>query len=184
MSKLLQEHLSNSEMCHIQSSQRFDHTRERSKEWKIECVFLAIFGLTETDSIGKIGFPAIQAAPAVSSSFPFIFGEDNKEELSCLIPCAIDQVWFEFSFLWFLDWLLLLLQDPFFRMTRDVAPRLNFPKCALLHSVFFPALQGAKSKMSASDATSSIFLTDSPTQIKDKVSRTCVMNSVHLSSVV
>jgi len=56
-------------------------------------------------------------------------------------------------------------------MTRDVAPRLNFPKCALLHSVFFPALQGAKSKMSASDAISSIFLTDSPTEIKDKVSR-------------
>lgn len=54
--------------------------------------FVAIFGLTETDSIGKIGFPAIQAAPAVSSSFPFIFGEDAKEELSCLIPCAIDQV--------------------------------------------------------------------------------------------
>ncbi len=56
-------------------------------------------------------------------------------------------------------------------MTRDVAHRLNFPKCALLHSIFFPALQGAKSKMSASDATSAIFLTDSPNEIKDKVSR-------------
>jgi tryptophanyl-tRNA synthetase len=55
---------------------------------------LAIFGLTETDSIGKIAFPAIQAAPAVSSSFPHIFGESAKEELSCLIPCAIDQVYF------------------------------------------------------------------------------------------
>ncbi len=57
-------------------------------------------------------------------------------------------------------------------MTRDVAPRLNFPKCALLHSVFFPALQGAETKMSASVETSSIFLTDTPKQIKDKVSRT------------
>jgi tryptophanyl-tRNA synthetase len=27
-------------------------------------------------------------------------------------------------------------------MTRDVAPRLNFPKPALIHSTFFPALQG------------------------------------------
>jgi tryptophanyl-tRNA synthetase len=54
-------------------------------------------------------------------------------------------------------------------MTRDVAPRLGFPKPALIHSVFFPALQGAKSKMSASDANSSIFLTDTPKQIKDKV---------------
>ena len=54
-------------------------------------------------------------------------------------------------------------------MTRDVAPRLNFPKCALLHSVFFPALQGAQGKMSASDVASSIFLTDTPAQIKNKV---------------
>jgi tryptophanyl-tRNA synthetase len=54
-------------------------------------------------------------------------------------------------------------------MTRDVAPRLNFPKCALLHSIFFPALQGAQSKMSASDANSSIFLTDTPIEIENKV---------------
>ncbi|CAF3467432.1 unnamed protein product [Rotaria socialis] len=110
----------------------------------------AIFGLSDSDSIGKIGFPAIQAAPAVSSSFPFIFKESGKEELRCLIPCAIDQ-------------------DPFFRMTRDVAPRLNFPKCALLHSIFFPALQGAQSKMSASDANSSIFLTDTAAEIEYKI---------------
>jgi tryptophanyl-tRNA synthetase len=55
-------------------------------------------------------------------------------------------------------------------MTRDVAPRLNFPKCALLHSRFFPALQGAQTKMSASVGASSIFLTDSPKEIKTKVS--------------
>ena len=55
-------------------------------------------------------------------------------------------------------------------MARDVAPRLGFPKCALLHSVFFPALQGARSKMSASDANSAIFLTDTAAEIADKVS--------------
>jgi tryptophanyl-tRNA synthetase len=54
-------------------------------------------------------------------------------------------------------------------MTRDVAPRLNFPKPALIHSTFFPALQGSKSKMSASDSNSSIYLTDSPKDIKTKV---------------
>jgi tryptophanyl-tRNA synthetase len=52
------------------------------------------------------------------------------------------------------------------RMTRDVAPRLGYLKPALLHSTFFPALQGAQTKMSASDANSSIFLTDSPKEIK------------------
>ena len=54
-------------------------------------------------------------------------------------------------------------------MTRDVAPRLGCPKPSLIFSTFFPALQGAKTKMSSSDPTSSIFLTDSQAQIKKKV---------------
>ena len=54
-------------------------------------------------------------------------------------------------------------------MTRDAAPRLHYPKPALIHSIFFPALQGPKSKMSASDPNSSIFLTDTDEQIATKV---------------
>lgn len=108
-----------------------------------------IFGFGDSDVIGKIGFPAAQAAPALSSTFPFIFGNDK---LPVLIPCAIDQ-------------------DPYFRMTRDVSPRLGFPKPALIHSSFFPALQGAKTKMSASDINSAIFLIDTPKQIKDKINK-------------
>lgn len=111
-----------------------------------------IFGFGDADPIGKIAFPAAQAAPSLSTTFPFIFGENSK--VPCLIPCAIDQ-------------------DPYFRMTRDVAPRLKLPKPALIHSMFFPALQGAKSKMSASDPNSAIFLTDTPKQIKTKVSFSC-----------
>ncbi|GBM56984.1 Tryptophan--tRNA ligase, cytoplasmic [Araneus ventricosus] len=107
-----------------------------------------IFGFGNSDCIGKISFPAIQAAPSFSSSFPFIF--DGRKDVPCLIPCAIDQ-------------------DPFFRMTRDVAPRLGFCKPALLHSQFFPALQGSQTKMSASDPNSSIFLTDTANQIKKKI---------------
>ncbi|NWU80510.1 SYWC protein, partial [Onychorhynchus coronatus] len=109
-----------------------------------------IFGFTDSDCIGKISFPAIQAAPSFSSSFPQIF--NGKENIQCLIPCAIDQ-------------------DPYFRMTRDVAPRIGQPKPALLHSIFFPALQGAQTKMSASDPNSSIFLTDTPKQIKTKINK-------------
>ncbi|XP_075147977.1 tryptophan--tRNA ligase, cytoplasmic-like [Haematobia irritans] len=108
-----------------------------------------IFGFGDSDIIGKIGFPAVQAAPALSSTFPFIFG---NRKVHCLVPCAIDQ-------------------DPYFRMCRDVAPRLGFPKCALIHSTFFPALQGAKSKMSASDQNSAVFLTDTPKQIKNKINK-------------
>ncbi|CAG2100188.1 unnamed protein product [Medioppia subpectinata] len=109
-----------------------------------------IFGFGDSDCIGKIAFPAIQAAPSFSSSFPFIF--DGKKDIPSLIPCAIDQ-------------------DPYFRMTRDVAPRLSLPKPALMHSSFLPALTGAQTKMSASDPNNSIFLTDTPNQIKNKINR-------------
>ncbi|KAJ8780266.1 hypothetical protein J1605_011869 [Eschrichtius robustus] len=109
-----------------------------------------IFGFTDSDCIGKISFPAIQAAPSFSNSFPQIFRD--RTDVQCLIPCAIDQ-------------------DPYFRMTRDVAPRIGYPKPALLHSTFFPALQGAQTKMSASDPNSSIFLTDTAKQIKTKVNK-------------
>jgi len=108
------------------------------------------FGFGDSDCIGKISFPAIQASPSFSGSFPLIF--NKKTDIPCLIPCAIDQ-------------------DPYFRMTRDVAPRMNCRKPALLHSSFFPALQGAQTKMSASDPNSSIFLTDTDKQIKTKVNK-------------
>ncbi|KAJ2942072.1 hypothetical protein O0L34_g10989 [Tuta absoluta] len=108
-----------------------------------------IFGFGDSDVIGKITFPSIEAAPAFSTSFPFIF--DNKV-YPCLIPCAIDQ-------------------DPYFRMTRDVAARLKLPKPALIHASFLPALQGAQQKMSGSDPNSSIFLSDTPKQIKNKINK-------------
>ncbi|KXZ50321.1 hypothetical protein GPECTOR_17g960 [Gonium pectorale] len=60
-------------------------------------------------------------------------------------------------------------QDPYFRMTRDVAPRIGHQKPALIESKFFPALQGESGKMSASDTNSAIFVNDTPAQIKDKV---------------
>jgi len=109
-----------------------------------------IFGFDMSDNIGKYMFPAIQAAPSFSSSFPHIFGPNSNYH--CLIPCAIDQ-------------------DPFFRMTRDVAPRLNWLKPAVIHSKFLPALQGPKTKMSGSVATSSIYMTDSTQQVADKVKK-------------
>lgn len=48
-----------------------------------------IFGLNESDNIGKIGFPAVQAAPSFPCVFPHIFGD--RRDVRCLIPCAIDQ---------------------------------------------------------------------------------------------
>lgn len=110
----------------------------------------ATFGFNDTDNIGKSHFVAIQAAPAVCTSFPQIFSSNSN--VPCLIPCAIDQ-------------------DPYFRLTRDVAARIKKPKPSLLLSKFFPALQGPTSKMSSSVDTSAIFMSDTPKQIKTKINK-------------
>jgi tryptophanyl-tRNA synthetase len=109
-----------------------------------------IFGFTPEDNIGKIAFPAVQAAPSFPDSFPHMFGQ--RKDVRCLIPCAIDQ-------------------DPYFRMTRDAAPKLGHLKPALIESRFFPALQGESGKMSASDSNSAIFVNDTPKVIKNKVNK-------------
>lgn len=75
-----------------------------------------------------------------------------KGDIPCLIPCAIDQ-------------------DPYFRLTRDVAAKLKYPKPAIIHSQFFPALQGSGTKMSASNPNSAVFLCDTQAQIKNKINR-------------
>jgi tryptophanyl-tRNA synthetase len=56
-------------------------------------------------------------------------------------------------------------------MTRDVAAKLKYEKTACFYSIFFPALQGLKCKMSSSDPNSSILLTDKPADVKRKVSK-------------
>jgi tryptophanyl-tRNA synthetase len=56
-------------------------------------------------------------------------------------------------------------------MTRDVAAKLKYMKPSTIYSTFFPALQGLKAKMSSSDATSSILLTDTAKQIESKINK-------------
>jgi tryptophanyl-tRNA synthetase len=117
-----------------------------------------IFGFDGSSNIGKIVFPAVQAAPSFASSFPVVLESPVPREVKtlCLIPCAIDQ-------------------DPYFRMTRDVAHKIVGNdhglggKPALIHSKFFPPLQGAEGKMSSSDENSAIFLTDTAEQIERKI---------------
>eukprot|EP01062_Namystynia_karyoxenos_P001625 TRINITY_DN10557_c0_g1_i1.p1 TRINITY_DN10557_c0_g1~~TRINITY_DN10557_c0_g1_i1.p1 ORF type:complete len:466 (+),score=205.29 TRINITY_DN10557_c0_g1_i1:69-1400(+) len=111
-----------------------------------------IFGFDGSANLGKWGFPPVQAAPSFSCAFPHVAPDWATRNVPCLIPCAIDQ-------------------DPYFRMTRDVAPKLGWLKPGLIHSVFFPALQGPKTKMSSSVDSSAIFLTDTPKKIKDKINK-------------
>ena len=103
----------------------------------------AVFGFKNSSNIGIIFFPAIQAVPC------FLPSVQAGKNIPCLIPAAIDQ-------------------DPYWRISRDVAPKLGFYKPAQIHNKFIPGL-GPGGKMSASDPSSAIFTTDTPEQIEKKI---------------
>jgi tryptophanyl-tRNA synthetase len=62
-------------------------------------------------------------------------------------------------------------QDPHFRITRDVAPRIGKPKPALIHNIMIPSLTGPGGKMSASEESGTIYTTDSPEMVKKKINK-------------
>jgi tryptophanyl-tRNA synthetase len=104
----------------------------------------AVFGFSNSTNIGMIGFPPIQAAPCF---LPSIIEGKN---VPVLIPAAIDQ-------------------DPYWRMTRDLAEKMNYYKPAQIHSKFLPGL-GMLGKMSSSRPETAIFTTDEPEVVDKKVS--------------
>ncbi len=103
----------------------------------------AVFGFEDSSNIGIIFFPAVQAAPA------FLESALKGKNVPCLIPAAIDQ-------------------DPYWRVARDVAPKLGYYKPAQIHSKFLPGL-GKGGKMSSSLPETCIFLKDSPRAAEKKV---------------
>src|SRR5829696_9379805 len=103
----------------------------------------AVFGFTNTTNIGMIGFPSIQAAPC------FLPSIIEKVPTPVLIPAAIDQ-------------------DPYWRITRDIAEKLGFYKPAQIHSKFLPSLSKL-SKMSSSKPETAILTTDEPEIVEKKV---------------
>lgn len=62
-------------------------------------------------------------------------------------------------------------QDPHFRLTRDVAPKIGRPKPALIHNIMIPGLQGPGGKMSASEENTTVYTTDSPETVKKKINK-------------
>ena len=103
----------------------------------------ATFGFQDSTNIGWIFYPAVQAVPC------FIHKKLTGENVPALIPAAIDQ-------------------DPYWRVTRDIAPKLGYFKPAQIHCRFLPGL-GVGGKMSASEPETSIFTTDPPEVVKRKV---------------
>jgi tryptophanyl-tRNA synthetase len=108
----------------------------------------AVFGIKPSDNIGQTSFCAIQAAPALHDTFPHL----GPHPLRCLVPQGQDQ-------------------DPYFRLCRDVCPKLGYPKPALIHSTFVCALSGTNNKMSSSNPKSAIFLDDTPKKVKKKINK-------------
>ena len=101
------------------------------------------FGFQDSTNIGWIFWPAIQAAPC------FIHQKLTGENVPALIPAAIDQ-------------------DPYWRVTRDIAQKLGYYKPAQIHCRFLPGL-GQGGKMSASMPETSIFTIDQPNVVKKKI---------------
>ena len=105
----------------------------------------ASFGLTDQANIGSIFYTSMQAVPA------FLPSVLKKKKIPCLIPHAIDQ-------------------DPHFRLTRDILPKLGYYKPASIQCSFLPPLTGIQGKMSSSE-DASIFTTDSPKEVERKIKK-------------
>ncbi|MGB9914978.1 MAG: tryptophan--tRNA ligase [Candidatus Bathyarchaeales archaeon] len=103
----------------------------------------ATFGFQDSTNIGWIFWPALQAVPC------FIHKKLTGENVPALIPAAIDQ-------------------DPYWRVTRDIAQKLGYYKPAQIHCRFLPGL-GPGGKMSASEPETSIFTMDPPELVKRKI---------------
>ncbi|MDA1196410.1 MAG: tryptophan--tRNA ligase [Nanoarchaeota archaeon] len=107
----------------------------------------AVFGFDNSTNIGMYFWPAMQSATC------FLPTVHQKKPTRTLIPAAIDQ-------------------DPYWRIARDVAPKLGYPKTAAIHCTFLPSLLGPEGKMSTSEGShATIFTTDTPDEVKKKINK-------------
>jgi len=105
------------------------------------------FGFTDSNNVGSIFYTSMQAVPA------FLPSVLKGKNIPCLIPLGVDQ-------------------DPHFRISRDVMPKLGYYKPAILHNIFIPPITGLGGKMSASSGSdSAILTTDSPSEVKRKINK-------------
>jgi tryptophanyl-tRNA synthetase len=107
----------------------------------------ASFGFNDSNNIGSVFYTAMQAVPAFLPSIIY-----NKK-IPCLIPHAVDQ-------------------DPHFRLTRDILPKIGYYKPASIQCTFLPHLSG-QGKMSASEKNKEevIFTTDSAEEVSKKINK-------------
>lgn len=105
----------------------------------------AVFGFRPSTNIGLVFYTALQSVPCFYPSWA------SGRSVPCLIPCGIDQ-------------------DPHFRLTRDVAEGLGFPKPAILHSQMAPGLLGDRvMSTTGSVDDNALFLNDAPKEVDRKL---------------
>lgn len=104
------------------------------------------FGLDDSSNLGQIFYTSMQAVPAY---LPSIL---KGKKIPCLIPHAIDQ-------------------DPHFRLTRDILPKLGQYKPASIQCSFLPPLTGSSGKMSSSKEDTAIYTTDSQKEVERKIKK-------------
>ena len=104
----------------------------------------AVFGFTNDSNVGSIFYTSMQAVPA------FLPSVLKRKNIPCLIPLGIDQ-------------------DPHFRIARDVLPKLGYYKPSIIHAKFLSGLKVYGGKMSTADPDSTIWLTDTPKQVRRKI---------------
>ncbi len=105
----------------------------------------AVFGFEPSTNIGLVFYTALQSVPCFWPSWA------EGRTVPCLIPCGIDQ-------------------DPHFRVTRDIAEGLGYPKPALLHSQMIPGLLGENVMSTTGDrADNALFLNDPKAVVDRKV---------------
>ncbi|MCX8167765.1 MAG: tryptophan--tRNA ligase [Ignisphaera sp.] len=103
----------------------------------------ATFGFTDSTNVGMIFYPTLQMAVA------FLPSELFREPIEVLIPAGIDQ-------------------DPYWRIARDIATSLGYPKPSQIHNKLLPGL-GIGGKMSSSKPETAIYTTDPPELAYGKV---------------
>jgi len=104
------------------------------------------FGFNDSNNIGSIFYTAMQTVPI------FLPNVLSGKKQRCLIPLGVDQ-------------------EPHFRLSRDVLEKLGHMKPSIIHSKMMIALTGVEGKMSSSNPERAILMTDTKTQVKNKINK-------------
>lgn len=127
--------------------------------------------LINTENIQTLYPLAAQVAKKINfSNTKAVFGFTNETNIGMIFYTALQ------SAPCFIENLPVLIplgvdQDPHFRLTRDIAPKINRTKPALIHNIMIPSLSGPGGKMSASDNSGTIYTTDTPEMVKKKINK-------------